>query len=170
MSEGAANFPAILDKGLPLKNLQHSIGMADTVKLLTALIAQFVASFNVSKNMNAQQIQDLAFTLLDEYQSGSFYCPSYRLEDFAVFFERAKKGEFGRPFDYVDAALILEWLAKFDAERSQAMREEIQRREAEQEKRDREGKTFVAPERVKGLFEQLSAAMLAEEQKSAKEL
>ena len=63
------------------------------MKVLSVMIAKFVASFNVSKNMNPEQISDLAIQWIEEESStGSFDCPSYRLEDFALFLNLQKQG------------------------------------------------------------------------------
>ena len=122
-------YEIAINNGTPLLVLKKTIGLKDTVKVLSLMIAKFVSAFNVSKNMNSEQIADLSIQWIEEEsESGSFDCPSYRLEDFALFFELAKTGRYGRPFDYVDASLLNEWLDKYHVERINEYREIIKKK------------------------------------------
>lgn len=148
-------YAVAVTSGTPLYVLKNTVGLKDAMKVLSVMIAKFVASFNVSKNMNPEQISDLAIQWLEEESStGSFDCPSYRLEDFALFFELAKTGRYGRPFDYVDATLINEWLDKYHVERTEKFREDLRNKEIESRKLTPEQEAqCVSPEKLKELFE-----------------
>ena len=117
LPNGVPNFDFILNSGMPLAVLKKEVGLSDTIKIVALMLANFCGSFNVSKNMTANQITDYAITLVEENQYGTEDNPSLRIEDFALFFECAKRGIYGKPFDYIDATLIQEWLFSFKVER-----------------------------------------------------
>jgi hypothetical protein len=118
MPNNSVNFPKIINHGLPLAVLLQTAGAEDTYRTVGLMIAKFCGAFNVVRNMTPEQIVDYSFTLVNENMSGSLpYNPSYRLEDLAVFFERAKTGRYGKPFDHIDASVIEGMLDKYHEER-----------------------------------------------------
>ena len=111
------NFPLIINDGLPLALLLKSEG-ENAYKIVAKMIAKFCGNFNVVRNMTPEQIVDYAYILIDENMNGSLpYNPGYRLEDLAVFFERAKTGRYGKPFDHIDCSVIDGMLDKYHEER-----------------------------------------------------
>lgn len=117
MPTGTPNYPKMIDGGYSLYRMKKEIGLLNTTMIVATMLAKLCGAFNVSKNMTTEQIQDFALTLVEDNIHGSYENPSFRIEDLAVFFEQAKTGKFGRPFDYVDAALINEWLDAYRSER-----------------------------------------------------
>lgn len=121
MRDNAPQFVKINNHGLKLHRLKSEIGDLGAGSILIVLITKFVRTFNVSKNMDDDQILDLAMSLLD-----TGIVDGYTLEDYAVFFEKAKTGKYGKPFDYVDAGLINSMLDKYHQDRqSEIYRENI---------------------------------------------
>lgn len=159
--DAVPQYAIAVTTGTPLYLLKKTIDIPDTMKILYVMIAKFVASFNVSKNMDPEQISDLAIQWIEEESStGSFDSPSYRLEDFALFFEIAKTGKYGRPFDYVDGALINEWLDKYHVERTEKFREDLRNKEiASRKLSPEEEERCLSPEKMsemlKPIIEQL---------------
>lgn len=115
---GSINIPKVVEDGMPLVVMKNKFGLDNTAKIVAVLLTKFIKSFNVSKNMTEEQITDYAFTLVEENISGSYENPSLRIDDLMVFFETAKLGRYGRPFDYIDSALIESWLDNYWEERS----------------------------------------------------
>lgn len=107
------NFPLLVSEGTQLSVLSRNLGTTAIEVNVGLLITDFVHSFNVSQGMNNDQIADLAAMLVSDYWF-------YTLEDFVVFFHRAKKSEFGKVFNRLDAAIIFEFLKVYDAERMES--------------------------------------------------
>ena len=116
MPKGTPNFELII-AGDTLIKVHQDIGFSGIIKSVSLMLSNLCSAFNVSKNMNKDQILDYAITLVEQNQHGTEDDPSFRIEDFAVFFEYARRGNYGKPFDYVDATLIQEWLLKYKEER-----------------------------------------------------
>ena len=75
--------------------------------------------FNVGKIMNDNQAAQTADLIIEEYY---FLKP----DDFKLCFNRAKKGLYGKVYDRIDGAVILEWLGRYEKERgSMAMDDSI---------------------------------------------
>lgn len=117
---GVPNYPMMIDGGFSLYRLKHELGLLDATMVIAAMIASLCGAFNVSKNMSAEQIQDYSLTFLESNIHGSYDQPSLRVEDLAVFCELAKTGTFGRPYNYIDGALINEWFNAYLKERDNA--------------------------------------------------
>lgn len=90
-----------------VKNIVDVIGQRDAHALMIVLLQRFVGGYNVKNNMTAEQVVDYASDLLhigmDEHMS---------MEDFVVFFELAKRGEYGKVYDRLDGGMINEMLEK----------------------------------------------------------
>ena len=85
------------------------------VKVLNDLID----FFNVGKSIGAVQVAQTVDLIIDEYY---FFKP----DDFKLCFNRAKKGLYGKVYDRIDGAVILEWLGRYEKERgSMAMDDSI---------------------------------------------
>ena len=76
------------------------------VKVLNDLID----FFNVGKSIGAVQVAQTVDLIIDEYY---FFKP----DDFKLCFNRAKKGLYGKVYDRIDGAVILEWLGRYEKER-----------------------------------------------------
>lgn len=161
LKDNVPQYVVAISTGTPLGLLKSSLGLKDATKILSVMIAKFVGAFNVSKNMTPDQIQDLAITWIEEESgTGSFDCPAYRLEDFALFFEMAKTGKYGRPFDYVDAALINQWLDLYHSDRVDKFRQDLRNKEIERNKiTPEEQSKIVSPEKMKELFDPIIAQL-----------
>ena len=125
MPNNTPNFPEIVDKGVPMAVLKKEIGHRELIEILSLMISKFTANFNVSRNMTADQITDYAMYLIDNDTSGSWENPSYKLEDYAVFFEKAKTGIYGKIYERIDSTIIEEMLDEYHKERSEKYYEHL---------------------------------------------
>lgn len=97
-------------KSPPLSIFKKEIGLEKTKGLINIFLIQLIESFNVGKNMNANQIKDASDLIMDE-----FYF--FRPEDFKLCFQKAKKGHYGIIYDRIDGQIIFDWLYKYNDER-----------------------------------------------------
>jgi hypothetical protein len=104
------NFPAILNNGTQLSVLKNELGLDYSASILALMIGDFCSNFNTRFPMSAEQIADFAIELLTDYWT-------YRLEDFVAFFALAKRGNFGKVYDRIDAAVILTFLGEYNKHR-----------------------------------------------------
>jgi len=117
MPNNVVDFTKIVNEGLPLAVFLKNEGI-NAYKIVTKMLDKFCNSFNVVRNMTIEQKADYSFVLIDSNMHGALpTCPSYRLEDLAVFFEKAKTGVYGVPFDHLDCSVIEGMLDKYHQER-----------------------------------------------------
>lgn len=64
-------------------------------------------SYLLSNKPNADQVLEIAKTLVEKYSD-------YTLEVFAYFFKDAKQGKYGKVFNRLDGPMIYEWITEFD--------------------------------------------------------
>ncbi|WP_410962762.1 hypothetical protein, partial [Salmonella sp. SAL4446] len=71
--------------------------------LLTIAVVDLVKFFNVGKTMGAEQVaQTVNFILSDFWM--------LKIDDVKLCFDNAKRGKYGKVYDRMDGAVILEWL------------------------------------------------------------
>jgi len=75
-------------------------------KATAALIMRVSNSFNISNALREDQVTTLVFDLLDKY-------PTETLEDFAICFRMARRGEFGTVYNGLDSQRVFEWMHKY---------------------------------------------------------
>lgn len=97
-----------------LAKIKNEVSLADIRALLSIAICEVCDFFNVGKNMSDTQIALTADLILERF----WY---FHLEEIKYCFRRAMKYE--RVFDRLDGNIILNWLADYDAVRTEeAMR------------------------------------------------
>lgn len=134
----------VFRQGAPIKPLIEAMGVVPVIAIVAAMIDRYCSQFNVSKNMNQTQIEDLAADLVLGFKTRQGN--SVMLEELAIFFDRAAKGEFEKkgkklvPFDRIDRGLIEEMLdVYFETDRTQAVwaiEDELNARRVEPEPSD----------------------------------
>ena len=77
---------------------------------MVKVLNDLVDFFNVGKSIGAVQVAQTVDLIIDEYY---FFKP----DDFKLCFNRAKKGLYGKVYDRIDGAVILEWLGRDEKER-----------------------------------------------------
>ena len=77
---------------------------------MVKVLNDFVDFFNVGTSIGAVQVAQTVDLIIDEYY---FFKP----DDFKLCFNRAKKGLYGKVYDRIDGAVILEWLGRYEKER-----------------------------------------------------
>ena len=109
--------------------------------VLTKMFIEFFRFFGENVSIDAYQINNLTDLVLDSY--GYF-----NVADFALFFKKAKKADFGGIYGSIQPFTIMEWLVKYKAERmntavSESIEESIQReKQVKEEIRTGQIKTF----------------------------
>jgi hypothetical protein len=79
--------------------------------LLYFIIEDLVNFFSVKMTMDARQIQQTVALLREEYYH-------FTIEDLKLCFNNAKKGHYGKLYDRIDGAVILDWLYEYDKQRT----------------------------------------------------
>lgn len=97
------NYPAI-------EKLKEQYGGKHVRTMIFLLVKNFCESFNVVRNMTEDQMIDAASYLFDE-------CGNYRLEDYLLMFNMAKRGLIGKVLDRIDISVIAQIHTEFDAKR-----------------------------------------------------
>jgi hypothetical protein len=96
-------------------------GNAIAQAMLSKLMIDFVNYLNIGKSMGEAQIVETVKLMLEDYAV-------LKPDDFVLFFNRAKKGNYGKAYDRMDGMVIFEWLEMFMQERTQEI-EQIRRNE-----------------------------------------
>ena len=106
------NIPVIrlILKEKQLSVIKAEIGEPSLMKYIYLLIKDFTESFNIKGNMNNDQIIDTANNLMNDY----FH---FRLIDFSICFNKAKKGEYGKIYDRLDMQTIYDFVNVYDKQR-----------------------------------------------------
>lgn len=125
-TDAVALSKLVIQEGTPIKPLIQHLGVIAITSLIAAMIDGYCQQFNISKNMSQRQIEDLALDLCLNFKDRKGN--SVMLEELAVFFDRAGKGEFYRngkklvPFDRIDRQIIEEMMdVYFEEERTAAI-------------------------------------------------
>lgn len=116
---------ALSSSSVSLATVKKTNGEDAQLAVVVKLINQVVMSFNIGKNMNANQILDAAKEIISDYYF-------LKIEELKTCFEMGRKGKFGKVYDRVDLMILCEWLAKYDELRNDAL--EVMRKD----KTDRE--------------------------------
>ena len=85
-------------------------GETKAVALICLMLDDFISFLNVGKTMDARQVAQTANLILDDFTY-------LKIDDFKLFFNRAKKGYYGSAYDRIDGQVILQWLVKYTNER-----------------------------------------------------
>lgn len=99
---------ATIQRGSALRDVIAAVGVENVIFLVAVMIRNFCQQYNVSKNMSQDQIEDLAGDLVLDFKDRG---NQVRLEELAIFFDRAAKGEFNQDgkslvFDRIDRGVI----------------------------------------------------------------
>lgn len=112
--DGSPNFLMITREGTKLALFEKQHGSENLLKVIALMLTKFSQSFNFAegKNLNDTQISDLAVSL---YEAG--INDGFTIEDYAIFFERAKMNKYGKVFDRLDIGIVNEMLDNYFLER-----------------------------------------------------
>lgn len=99
-----------------LPMLVSKLGKKEIYSILVAMVGVFNNSLNLIRPMNAEQVADCALDLLETSQEDNL-----SLEDLTLFFEGAKKGQYGKILDRLDQQTIFELLENYREQRWQAL-------------------------------------------------
>lgn len=113
-------------QGSIIPDVVKSFGLSTAMSLMALLIQKFCNQFNVRYNMTPGQIVDLAADLVVDFNNRKGN--QVRLEELAIFFDRAAKNEFTKKngasfvFDHIDRAVIEEMMdVYFETDRTAAV-------------------------------------------------
>lgn len=128
----AKSFEQVFDESTPsLATLSKYQSEALAIGILCKLIGDTCDFFNVGGNMTDAQIQQTAIMIIDSYHWFNVY-------DFTLCFKNGKAFKYGKLYDRLDGAVLLEWLAKYNEERLGAAQLHNQRKSREQKQKAKE--------------------------------
>ena len=119
---GVCNYTEILDNGSSISSMVTNLGEKPTAAILTAMLIKFSQSFNVVRNLSADQIEELAYDFVINDDWG------FRLEDYVAAFQMAKTGVIGDIRDRLDIEVINDILDQYFTRRMSAIRERREQR------------------------------------------
>lgn len=98
---------------LSLSTIQQQKGLVVSRSVVIIPVHEVVNFFNVGKTMNADQVAVTVDLILETYGY-------MKIEDLKLCFRNAMLGRYGKQYDRLDGAIILEWLRMYDNERANA--------------------------------------------------
>lgn len=101
-----------------LATMKSEIGYSMTFQIIAALLTNFLSSLNVVQPTE-MQIFEITKELISDY-------PTYKPEDFKIFFTNCKKGKYGEFYNRIDMQTIYKMLSQFDAERTELFESELE--------------------------------------------
>lgn len=128
MPKGEPNFKAIAQY-TPIQKMLD-LGLAsrtDLREILTILVMNFSESLNVVRNLNATQAVEIVEMLIEECGDEK---SGFRVEDYFLMFQLAKRGEIGDIRDRIDIQLISKLLDEywhFRYKEGKRLREELEK-------------------------------------------
>jgi len=96
-------------------------GVKISQAILSKLLIDFLNFLSIGKSMGESQVVETVKLILEDYSV-------LKPDDFVLFFNRAKKGHYGKAFDRMDGMVIFEWLEMFMYERTSEI-EQIRQQE-----------------------------------------
>ena len=137
---------------------------ADTAEALGNLLAFAAAQFNVGKNMSNGQAALLAGDMLERY----WY---WRFDEFALMLKEAVAGQYGNTYDRIDAATVHSWCQKYEAQRSEQIQVETERKHREQRLAEaaatNEAKLKLSDSQLERMYFRAKLAAMSDEQLAA---
>lgn len=122
MPKGNPNYTGVV-KYPKISTLVELHGKKTMLVILTLMVKDFCGSINVVRNMNEDQMIETAAMLLDESEN-------FRLEDYLVMFNLAKKGELFKIFDHLDIQVVTQILDAYWQRRNAAGKKAVENQEA----------------------------------------
>ncbi len=93
-------------KGTQISKLK-SIDADDAFQAICLAITATCQYFNIGKNMNSTQVNMTAELILEIYWH-------FRIEEILLVFKKAMIGSYGKVFDRIDGAVIMDWISQYD--------------------------------------------------------
>jgi hypothetical protein len=115
MPGGKPNFPGVR-RFQKIAELEKLNGRNFMLSVLTLMVKDFCSSLNVVRNMNEDQMIEVGAMLLEE-------CDNYRLEDYVMMFNMAKKGTLVDIHDRIDLQVITRIMDAYHVRRARAAQE-----------------------------------------------
>lgn len=122
MPNGIPSFLQVV-KYPTVKQLTVEFGVANMQKALFLLVKDFCDSLNVVRNMNENQMIEVAAMLVDE-------CDNFRLEDYQMMFTMGKRGRLVKIMDRVDIQLFSKMMDEYYRIRREASEKHLEEQEA----------------------------------------
>lgn len=105
----------VTSKAGSLATIADECGTEQARAMVVYLITDLCGFFNVPRNMDAKQVGQTTLLIFDCY-------PHFTPEDFIRCFDNIKKLKYGKIYESMDGAKILEFMAQYDEERSSEIR------------------------------------------------
>lgn len=96
-----------------MSTIQQKKGLDVSRSVIILPVHEVVNFFNVGKTMNAEQVAITVDLIIETYGY-------MKIEDLKLCFRNAMLGKYGKQYDRLDGAIILEWLRTYDNDRANA--------------------------------------------------
>jgi len=131
-----------------IKRLQRIEGDEVVNKLLASSIDQLQIYFNLERQMTLPQIE----MTIDIIKENFYY---FSAEDFSKCFRAAMSGKYGKIYNRIDGAVIMDWLRTYDIERTEKIVQEQMQKNTEQNKEIMSTESFNVA--IKKIIDELTA-------------
>lgn len=105
MPDGRPDFQNVISYTM-IRDVVKIHGKKPTLAVLCIMVKDFAASINVVRNLNEDQVIEIAGMLLDE-------CDNFRMEDYVMMFSMAKRGKLVKIYDRLDISVITEMMDRY---------------------------------------------------------
>ena len=112
MPNGKPDFLSVVKYPM-ISTLIETQGFRVMHKVVFLMVKDLCNSFNVVRNMNEEQMIEAASMLIDE-------CSNFRLEDYVMMFQMAKRGELFDVHDRIDLQVVTRMLDTYWEKRNKA--------------------------------------------------
>lgn len=102
------------DRSLTIINIKKLCGLTYCQSVLSIAIIDLCDFFNITKNMNVEQIGQTINMLIDDYPLNTL-----TIADIKLCFNRIKAGKYGKIYDRMDGGVIMDALNEYWNERMQ---------------------------------------------------
>lgn len=104
---------ALESKNPTIGSLQRMVKNGETLirAILVEVLTDLVLFLNVGKSFNEQQVVQTVELITEDFKH-------FKLDDFKLCFNNAKKGYYGKIYDRLDGQIIFEWLTTYANDRS----------------------------------------------------
>lgn len=104
--ESGLSLKKSIEHGTQLRKMGEEFGYEDTLKLITRLIENTAAFYNVNGNLTPSQLVQIAQMITEQYGGEN-------IQDIVLAFKDARMGRFGKVYGRIDGEVIMGWIALY---------------------------------------------------------
>lgn len=137
-----------------IHTMRRELGDAPVMIMITMFIKDCIDSLSVNQPTK-EQVLEMAREIMSDN-------PTYKPEDFKVFFSNVKKGRYGKDYNRFDLSTVYHMLAVYNDERMTAFEQAIAKRKAE------DNSTIRTPSDTKSMHELYDGVVLSQMRENQK--